>query len=218
MKIITTVASLTGQTAKHWKMCADLEPVTHISVENDSCVAAARNRCLTAAYRAPGWDVCLMIDDDVTMTKDDWICLCKQAHQTGEAVAAVYPTASGRVHLQFAQDPRDARRQLVLTGLGALAIPRRALEVLAGCSKVVLSGEHKEIIAFTKSDVAPDNLHWWNEDAWLCYRLGGVRISPTRATHWKLKGLQLSPEALEDVEAFIDAKVSCDPAVWGPEG
>lgn len=207
MKIITAVASLSGQSAEHYKFCGSLEPVRHIGVSHESNTALARNRQLTAAVRAmpEGWDVCLMLDDDVFMSTLDAKCLCKAAHQEGTVQSALYPTAAGDVRLRIAQDPKDARRSIVLTGAGALAIPRDVLEHVAAFMPELRSSDEQRVFPFARSAPSPDGKEWWSEDQWLCYTLGGVQVSASvTASHKKHRMLRLSVDGLKDALMQIE--------------
>lgn len=200
MNIVTVVASLNGQSADHYKMCCALHPIAHIEVKHESDVAAARNRSLTAVIQSDDpWDVCLMLDDDVFMKADDARSLCAYAMTRKRPTAALYPTASGEVRVQFATDPSDALHPFILCGLGALAIPRGVLEWYSATLPYLKSGE-RLLKPFTRSAPAPCGERWWNEDAWLCYGLGGVTLSRSHtARHRKGRELELNESALIDV-------------------
>ena len=209
MRIITTVASLHGQSAEHYKMCVSLGPVAHVEVKAESNVAAARNRCLTAVARHLDWDVCLMLDDDVFMSPNDARDLCGYAMIRKRPVSALYPTSAGDVRIRFAVDPEEPREALQLTGLGALAIPREVLIRRAEGLRYLDVQNGKLLQAFTKSAPAPCGTEWWNEDAWLCYGLGGVEISKSyTAKHLKGRMLELSEQAhIDMLEQIQQAKL-----------
>lgn len=204
-KLIVSVASLAGQSAAHWKMCAYLEPLSLITVEAESNVALARNRQLTAALDAPEpWEVCMLFDDDVFVSTSDAESIAIMANELGRPVSALYPTSAGDVRVQYAT---IEGKVILLTGLGAIAIPRTTLVDLAEHLDLITTGEGT-IRPFCKSAPSPDGRFWWNEDAWLCYNLGGVVPHPTvRAEHRKSRMMRLSEtahnEALQKIQGMM---------------
>jgi hypothetical protein len=203
MKIVTSVASYAGQTAKHWKMLAALAPVRMVTVENESNVTLARCRQMTLLETVKeDWDVALLMDDDVFFRSVPHAeFLAQEARANGRATAALYPSIGGNVNVRMVRSGpiiRDVVR--VLTGVGALAIPREVFEDLrervprCEVSSGLTVGEYCRSGA---SEIEPGQ--WWSEDFSLCWNLGGVEISSLAAMHQKGRMLELSPESFESV-------------------
>jgi hypothetical protein len=153
----------------------------------DLCLA--RNVCLTAAASAsPDPDVVLCLDDDVRLSAKDAVRLVTAAYWLQEPVAAIYlldPT--GRA--AFGRLPSwAAAKRPWFAGPGCLAIPGPELTRLAWESDA-FAYQGQEVRELVWSEA----LHgaWVGEDLCLSARLGGVRVAPIVAQHYRLSTLTI---------------------------
>lgn len=179
-------------------------------------------RCVTATRCAMlgKSDVYLWVDDDMQFEKAAALRLVTLCAELELPVSAVYVGAGGAptaapIDSTDAKIPWMGRRWV--TGLGMIAIPRKALLELVKSSKLVRApGERPEekVAAVCWSGPGEIRLHgapwsaWISEDYCLTYRMGGAVLAPVAAGH--IKAVTLTPHAsvlrsIQDVGHYLGA-------------
>lgn len=153
-------------------------------------VALARNQGLTMVVDMAGkdHDVLVLVDDDMTFTREVVDELATRANETGDPWSAIYSTAEG--HMAATRLDWDAReRERWMVGLGCCAIPMASMVRLAGVLGTVRGPNGRDIVPYCQSTViAPEHdgrRRWCSEDYWLCGLLGGFRLARLAAGHVK---------------------------------
>ncbi len=171
-----------------------LERAEMVKQMGTSDVALARNIALSLACKTlaeyPNLKTVLMIDDDMTFSKEDAYRVVQKSQDENVPVAGAFITQSGNL----AAKPMSKTRWQ--TGLAFLAIPAKLLMNLRAVSKKVLD----DVSVFTWS--GEDSGEWVPEDYRLCRRLGGVKILPVTIGH--LKKIPVCPPDEHEMIPFLE--------------
>lgn len=156
--------------------------ITDVSLARCMGLAAALKYC----DENPGFDVMLLLDDDVEPTADDAQALVDVCRKRGAPVSGIYGSKMGVVAAMGPRLNMPADRRW-LTGLGFFALPVARLRELAErAPKLRHMGQ--TFPALCRTGLHPDEaVEWTSEDFWLCRDLGGVRLEPLPANHWKIE-------------------------------
>jgi hypothetical protein len=171
-----------------------------------SDIAGGRSWLLSTALRkaeADGRDVIMLVDDDMSFTREQAEQLVTQARERVEPCSGVYPTAEGDLTAM------RWRPFKFLCGLGFAAIPTTALRHLADNLRPVMYGDKDELIwPFCESRAHYSLGRWLAEDYDLSAKLGGFRLLPIAVGHIKPVPLVA---VQEDVDRICDWAQQVDP-------
>jgi len=153
--------------------------VTDVSLARSMGFAAALNAC----EEKPELETMVLLDDDMAPTPEAVQELVDACRELGGPVSGVYGTNSGVV--AATHRPGFPVSKMWLVGLGFFAMPIRRLRELAAQVPQVHSFG-KSFPVFCCTGIHPKRPgEWTSEDYWLCVELGGVRLEPIPANHYK---------------------------------
>jgi hypothetical protein len=155
--------------------------VTDVSLARSMAFAAVLNVC----DETPELDTLLLLDDDMMPTPEAVLTLVGACRSLDGPVSGVYGTKSGVV--AATHRPGFPVSQMWFVGLGFFALPVRRLRELAAQLPHVRSFG-KVFPVFCATGIHPRRPgEWTSEDYWFCLELGGVRLEPIPASHYKPK-------------------------------
>jgi hypothetical protein len=201
--------------------------VTHRGLSDDTAESIDRTRCpsvikvkgladivkarcvafdqaLASIAHVPEIDTVLCIDDDMVFSPEDAAGVVRLSRELGECVSALACSEKGVLNVRpfpgelSQHHPRHVPKQLWLTGLAFMAVPRRVLEALeptlpkAGGTRLWTgTGLHPSL---------PDE--WTREDFWFCLSVGGVVSAPLAVGHLKPQVLKPDPASVARVQSY----------------
>lgn len=176
-----------------------LERAEMVKQMGTSDVALARNYALTDACRVlrqyKNLETVLMIDDDMTFTKEQAYEIVDTAKLKNKAVAGTFITQSG----VLAAKPLTNKSWVC--GLAFIAFPAKLLLAIQDKSRIVTIGTKDPITVFTWS--GEDEGQWVSEDYRLCRRLGGIELLPIPIGHLKKIPLIIEDDR-DTLQSFLD--------------
>lgn len=153
--------------------------VTDVSLARSMGLAAALHAC----EEKPELETMVLLDDDIVPTLESVQALVDVCRELGGPVSGVYGMASGAV--AATHRPGFPVSEMWLTGLGFFALPIRRLREL-GQQLPHVHSFGKSFPVFCRTGIHPDAPgEWTSEDYWFCRDLGGVRLEPIPANHYK---------------------------------
>lgn len=171
-KVVVVTSSRLGVSKNFFDRIKSIEGLTgFIETVGITDVALARNTALTEAIKSKS-DIVLMLDDDMHIDVEVIDKLVKRVHNI--PLSAYYCDANGDATFSKLRD-------IVVCGLGCLAIPMPNLKALAEeCITFKVRGKIiKEFTSCRCIPVETEDTHtflWLSEDYTLTKRLGGVSV------------------------------------------